>query len=85
MLVILTPNYFPNMTPMKSATKISGLPALTVDLLQDNDLLMDNIFASLWQQISMKTILSRAGFTKHSGTPIYEVIYTLTFWLWLKK
>ena len=73
------------MTPMKSATKISGLPALTVDLLQDSGLLMDNLFASLWQQIGMKTILSRAGFTKRSGTPIHEVIYTLTLWLWLKK
>lgn len=46
---------------------------------------MDNIFASLWKQVGMKTVLSRAGFKKRSGTPIDEVLYALTLWLWLKK
>ncbi|MCK5359424.1 MAG: transposase [Gammaproteobacteria bacterium] len=33
----------------------------------------------------MKTILRRAGFNKRSGSPIGEVIFTLSLWLWLKK
>jgi SRSO17 transposase len=70
---------------MHRATKMIALPDLTVDLLQASGLLIDNVFASLWQQIGMKTLLSRAGFTKRSGTPIHEVIYALTLWLWLKK
>lgn len=70
---------------MNRATKNIELPVLTADLLQESGLLIDNIFASLWQQIGMKSILSRSGFNKRSGTPIHEVMYTLTLWLWLKK
>jgi hypothetical protein len=70
---------------MNPATKITELPALTVDLLKANGVLIDNVFASLWRQLGMKTLLSRAGFNKRSGTPIHEVIYGLLLWLWLKQ
>jgi hypothetical protein len=70
---------------MNRATKIIELPALTVDLLKANGVLIDNVFASLWREIGIKTILSRAGFNKRSGTPISEVIFGLMLWLWLKK
>jgi SRSO17 transposase len=70
---------------MNSASKLPTLPALTVDLLQESGILIDNVFAKLWQQMGMKTILRRAGFNKRSGLPIAEVIYTLSLWLWLKK
>ena len=70
---------------MYRATKLTELPALTRDFLQQSGLLMDNIFADLWRQIGVKTLLSRAGFKKRSGTPIHEVIYTLVLWVWLKK
>jgi SRSO17 transposase len=33
----------------------------------------------------MNTILRRVGFTKRSGIPISEVIFSLMLWLWLKK
>jgi hypothetical protein len=52
---------------MNPATKITELPALTVDLLKANGVLIDNVFASLWRQLGMKTLLSRAGFNKRSG------------------
>ena len=70
---------------MNRATKIIELPALTVDLLKANGVLIDNVFAELWREISMKTIISRAGFNKRSGTPMSEVIFGLMLWLWLKK
>jgi hypothetical protein len=70
---------------MNRATKITELPALTADLLKANGVLIDNIFASLWRETGMKTILSRVGFHKRSGTPMHEVMYTLVLWLWLKK
>ena len=70
---------------MNNASKLPALPALTIDLLQESGILIDNMFAKLWQQIGMKTILRRAGFNKHSGFPIGEVIFTLSLWLWLKK
>ncbi len=70
---------------MNNASKLAVLPALTVDLLQKNGILIDNVFAKLWKQLGMKTILHRAGFNKRSGIPINEVIYTLSLWLWLKK
>ena len=70
---------------MNHTSKHTALPALTTDLLLESGVLIDNVFAKLWQQMCMKTLLSRSGFTKRSGTPIHEVIYTLSLWLWLKK
>jgi len=63
---------------MNNASKLPALPALTVDLLQESGILIDNIFANLWQQMGMKTILHRAGFNIRSGFPIGEVIFTLS-------
>ena len=70
---------------MNRATKIIELPALTIDLLKANGVLIDNVFASLWREIGMKTVLSRAGFNKRSGTPMSDVIFGLMLWLWLQK
>ena len=70
---------------MNRATKIIELPALTVDLLRANGVLIDNVFASLWREIGMKTILNRAGFNKRSGTPMSDVMFSLMLWLWLQK
>lgn len=70
---------------MNRATKITELPALTVNFLYQSGVLMDHVFASLWKQVGMKTLLSRAGFRKRSGTPIDVVLYALSLWQWLKK
>jgi SRSO17 transposase len=70
---------------MNRATKIVELPALTVDLLKANGVLIDNVFASLWRDIGMKTVLNRAGFKKRSGTSMSDVIFGLMLWLWLQK
>ncbi len=70
---------------MNHPSKLPTLPALTVDLLQDSGLLIDNVFATLWKQIGMNAILRRAGFNKRSGLPIGDVIFTLSLWLWLKQ
>ncbi len=63
---------------MNKSSKFPAFPALIVDLLQESGILIDNIFANLWQQMGMKTILHRAGFNKRSGFPIGEVIFTLS-------
>jgi len=70
---------------MNRATKIIELPALTVDLLKANGVLIDNVFASLWRDIGMKTVLNRAGFNKRSGTSMSDVMFSLMLWLWLQK
>ena len=70
---------------MNRATKIIELPALTVDLLKANGILIHNVFASLWREIGVKTILTRAGFNKRSGTSMGGVIFGLMLWLWLTK
>jgi len=63
---------------MNHTSKQPTLPALTIDLLHDSGILIDNVFAKLWQSIGIKTILSRAGFIKRSRVPINEVVYTLS-------
>jgi len=70
---------------MNRATKIIELPALTVDLLKANGVLIDNVFASLWRDIGMKMVLNRAGFNKRSGTSMSDVMFSLMLWLWLQK
>lgn len=70
---------------MNHTSKRITLPTLTADLLLESGVLIDNVFAKLWQQVGMKTLLNRAGFNKRSGIPIHEVVYTLSLWLWLKK
>jgi len=70
---------------MNDATKIIELPALTADLLKKNGCLADNLFADLWKQIGMKTLLHKSGFCKRSGTSISDLVYVLILWVWLKK
>ena len=70
---------------MNCDTKMTELPALTLDFLNAKGLLIDNVFANLWKETGMKTLLSRVGFNKRSGTPMPEVIYGLMLWIWLKK
>jgi len=70
---------------MHNALKDSGLPALTIDLLETEGNMVDNLFADLWKKINMKSLLNKAGFRKRSGTPIDELVYVLILWLWLKK
>jgi hypothetical protein len=67
------------------AMEATWLPALTADFLQSSDCLVDNLFADLWKSMGMNTLLSKAGFNKRSGTPITELVYVLTLWVWLKK
>ncbi len=70
---------------MNRDTKMAKLPALTLDFLNAKGLLIDNVFANLWKETGMKTLLSRVGFNKRSGTPMPEVVYGLMLWIWLKK
>ena len=69
---------------MNRDTNPLSLPSLTAHLLVNGVDLVDNVFADLWQQIGMKTLIGRAGFTKRSGTPAHAVVYGLLLWVWLK-
>jgi hypothetical protein len=79
-----TPNNTDQETTMHRDTTQPALPALTADLLRDNDLLVDNLFADIWKQVGMETLLNRAGFKKRSGTPIPRLVFSLLLWVWLK-
>jgi SRSO17 transposase len=69
---------------MHRDTTQTALPALTADMLRDNGLLVDNMFADLWKQAGMEARLKRAGFKKRSGTPIPRLVFSLLLWVWLK-
>lgn len=70
---------------MNRDTKTTVLPALTIDLLREEGFSAENVFSELWRRMGVKTMLSRSGFTKRSGTSIHKVVYALSLWLWLKK
>lgn len=58
--------------------------ALTADFLRSSACLVDNLFADLWKQLGMATLLARSGFRKRSGLPAGQVVYCLLMWAWLK-
>jgi len=66
-------------------TTACAFPALTSDFLRNCASLIDNIFADLWKQVGMKTLLARCGFRKRSGIEVNAVLYCLTMWVWLKS
>ena len=45
---------------MNRDTKMAELPALTLDFLNAKGLLIDNVFANLWKETGMKTLLCSA-------------------------
>ena len=61
-----------------------ALPELTADFLRSKDCLVDNLFADLWKQVGMASLLKRCGFHKRSGVPVNEVMFCLMLWVWLK-
>jgi len=61
---------------MNTATKNTELPALTANLLEKGGYLADNLFADLWKQVGMKTLLNRSGFSKRSGTHVCSTVIT---------
>ncbi len=70
---------------MNHDTTACAFPALTSDFLRDSDSLIDNIFADLWKQVGLKTLLARCGFHKRSGIEVNAILYCLTMWVWLKS
>ena len=69
---------------MKSITQASDLPDLTADILSNQLMPVDNIFARLWNTMKIPALLKRAGFEKRSGLKAPEVVYVLLLWTWLK-
>lgn len=69
---------------MNRATKPLDLPSLSADLVTQDGVLMDNLFADLWKRLHLATLLQRAGFRKRSGVAVNEVVYLLLLWVWLK-
>lgn len=70
---------------MNHDTTTCAFPALTSDFLRNSDHLIDNLFADLWKQVGMKTLLQRCCFRKRSGIEVNAVLYCLTMWVWLKS
>ena len=69
---------------MNHDTNTNALPELTSDFLRNSHNLVDNIFADLWKQIGMQTLLNQSGFYKRSGVAVGSVLYCLTMWIWLR-
>ena len=69
---------------MHNDTSSNALPELTADFLRSPHCLVDNLFAQLWKQVGMNSLLKRCGFQKRSGIAANEVMYCLTLWVWFK-
>ncbi len=69
---------------MNNDTKFLDFPSLVGDLFTQHDLQVDNLFATLWTNMHIATLLHRAGFHKRSGVEVTHVVYLLLLWVWLK-
>ena len=69
---------------MNSTTSALKLPSLTVDLLSQENLNIDNVFNTTWKSIGFNIMLRQAKFSKRSGTPVGDITYLLMLWVWLK-
>jgi len=69
---------------MNSTTSALKLPSLTVDLLSQKNLNIDNVFNTTWKSIGFNIMLRQAKFSKRSGTPVGDITYLLMLWVWLK-
>lgn len=69
---------------MNNDTKFLDLPSLVGDLFTQHGLQVDNLFATLWANLHITTLLHRAGFHKRSGIEVTQVVYLLLLWVWLK-
>jgi len=65
-------------------TKTQSLPTLIADLLGQDGLNIDNLFADLRKRMGVASLLHRAGFHKRSGLDVTQVVYLLLLWVWLK-
>ena len=62
---------------MNHRTKSTVLPGFTAYMLRDNNCLIDNLFADLWKQMGIKSLLNKLGFSKCSGTHPSEIVFAL--------
>jgi len=68
---------------MNNATNNSVLPSLIQDVLNHPGQCIDNLFASLWKQLRINTLIKRCMLTKRSGISVNEVIFLLVLWKWV--
>jgi hypothetical protein len=52
-----------------------SITTLTADFLRNRESMIDNIFADLWKQVGIKTLLQRCGFHKRSGVAVNPILY----------
>ena len=64
----------------KKASKTLGI---TGRFLNDKTLFIDNLFADIWNSLNIHHCLKKAGFKKHCGTAVTEVVFLLLLWKWL--
>ncbi len=69
---------------MNNDTETYETPGLVSDLLTDKTSHSDTLIADLWKQLQFGQLIKRAGFKKHSGLPIEQVIYLLMIWVWVQ-
>ncbi len=65
-------------------TEKPEIPAIVSDLLTDKTAQSDTLVADLWKELQFDQLIKQAGFTKHSGLPIGQVIYLLMIWVWVQ-
>ena len=51
--------------------------------LKDKTLFIDNLFADIWNSLSIHHCLKKSGFKKHCGASVTEVVFLILLWKWL--
>ena len=73
----------PRKARMNNDTTNNALPSLIGGVIADQNLYIDNLFASTWKSLKFNQRIKSAGFTKRSGIEITEAVFLLLLWKWL--
>ena len=72
-----------NYRTKSNKTQSDSLPKLIEPVLKDQQPLIDNLFAEVWKQLNVSTLLSRAGIVKRSGHEVGKLVFLHLLWRWL--
>ena len=68
---------------MNNDTNRRILPSLIEDVVNRPGQCVDNVFASAWKKLGLKTLIQRAGFKKRTGVPVTDAVFLLVLWKWI--
>ena len=70
---------------MHYKAKSESLPKLIEPMIDDNNYPIDNLLMTLWKELKIPRLLSRAGIIKRCGHSAITMVYIQMLWRWMNS